>query len=59
MKSNPNKATIEEITKLYHYIILPLLVRKIESQKLNKMTSSVNPPRHRFGGEGRGEGEFK
>lgn len=38
MKNNPNKATIEEITRLYHYIILPLLVeidQNLNSKKIS------------------------
>lgn len=37
MKNNPNKATIEEITRLYHYIILPLLVEIDQNLKSKKI----------------------
>lgn len=39
MKNHPEKATIEEITRLYLYIILPLLVKIDQNLKLKKISN--------------------
>lgn len=62
MKNNPNKATIEEITRLYQNTILPLLIETdlfLKSLYANgyeiRLCHSDNLPRKKFGDEVRGE----